>query len=145
MEDNKRNIAALLAEIESLKEELYESNSIVEAIKQGDVDALVVSSNGVPELYSLETADYTYRLLIEKFGQGALSISRNGLILYCNEYFSKLVGIPSEKVIGNYLGEYFANPEQFVPIIEALRYGITTHEIVFKSENEKRLFLPISL
>ncbi len=140
MEDNKRNIAALLAEIESLKEELYESNSIVEAIKQGDVDALVVSSNGVPELYSLETADYTYRLLIEKFGQGALSISRNGLILYCNEYFSKLVGIPSEKVIGNYLGEYFANPEQFVPIIEALRYGITTHEIVFKSENEKKTF-----
>lgn len=140
MEENKKNIAALLAEIESLKEELYESNSIVNAIKQGDVDALVVSSNGVPEIYSLETADYTYRLLIEKFGQGALSISRNGLILYCNEYFSKLVGIPSEKIIGNYLYEYFVNPAQFVSLIEALRYGITTHEILFKSEDEKHNF-----
>jgi len=140
LEDNKKNIAALLAEIESLKEELYESNSIVNAIKQGDVDALVVSSNGVPELYSLETADYTYRLLIEKFGQGALSISRKGLILYCNEYFSKLVGIPSEKIIGNYLSEYFVSPTQFVSIIEALRYGITTHEILLKSENEKKIF-----
>lgn len=140
MEENKKNIAALLAEIESLKEELYESNSIVNAIKQGDVDALVVSSNGVPEIYSLETADYTYRLLIEKFGQGALSISRNGLILYCNEYFSKLVGIPSEKIIGNYLHEYFVNPAQFVSLIEALRYGITTHEILFKSEDEKHTF-----
>ncbi|WP_433763524.1 sensor histidine kinase [Flavobacterium ginsenosidimutans] len=140
MKENKKNIAELLAEIESLKEELYESNSIVHAIKQGDVDALVVSSNGVPEIYSLETADYTYRLLIEKFGQGALSISRNGLILYCNEYFSKLVGIPSEKIIGNYLNQYFVNPEQFVSLIEALRYGITTHEILFKSENEKQTF-----
>lgn len=140
MKENKQDIAALLAEIESLKEELYESNSIVNAIKQGDVDALVVSSNGVPEIYSLETADYTYRLLIEKFGQGALSISRKGLILYCNEYFSKLVGIPSEKIIGNYLSEYFISSSQFVSIIEALRYGITTHEILFKSENEKKIF-----
>lgn len=137
MEENKKNIAALLAEIESLKEELYESNSIVNAIKQGDVDALVVNSNGVPELYSLETADYTYRLLIEKFGQGALSISRKGLILYCNEQFSKLVGLPSEKIIGNYLDEYFDRPEQFASLIEALRYGITKHEILLKSGNEK--------
>ncbi|MCM0666916.1 sensor histidine kinase [Flavobacterium tyrosinilyticum] len=137
MKENKKNIAALLAEIESLKEELYESNSIVNAIKQGDVDALVVTSNGVPELYSLETADYTYRLLIEKFGQGALSISRNGLILYCNEQFSKLVGLSSEKITGTYIYEYFTNQTQFVSIIEALRYGITKHEILLKSENEK--------
>ncbi|WP_281632350.1 sensor histidine kinase [Flavobacterium luteolum] len=137
MKEDKKNIAALLAEIESLKEELYESNSIVNAIKQGDVDALVVTSNGVPELYSLETADYTYRLLIEKFGQGALSISRNGLILYCNEQFSKLVGLPSEKITGTYIYEYFTNQTQFVSLIEALRYGITKHEILLKSENEK--------
>lgn len=137
MKEDKKNIADLLAEIESLKEELYESNSIVNAIKQGDVDALVVSSNGVPELYSLETADYTYRLLIEKFGQGALSISRNGLILYCNEQFSKLVGLPSEKITGTYIYEYFTNQTQFVSLIEALRYGITKHEILLKSDNEK--------
>ena len=140
MEDNKKNINALLAEIESLKEELYESTSIINAIKQGDVDALVVSSNGVPELYSLETADYTYRLLIEKFGQGALSISRNGLILYCNEYFSKLVGMPSESIIGNYLSEYFDNSAQFSQLIEALRYGITTHEILLKSDSTDKTF-----
>jgi len=137
LKEDKKNIADLLAEIESLKEELYESNSIINAIKQGDVDALVVSSNGVPELYSLETADYTYRLLIEKFGQGALSISRNGLILYCNEQFSKLVGLPSEKITGTYIYEYFTNQTQFISLIEALRYGITKHEILLKSENEK--------
>lgn len=140
MEANKKNIAALQAEIESLREELFESNSIVQAIKQGDVDALVVTSNGVPEVYSLETADYTYRLLIEKFGQGALSISKKGLILYCNDCFSKLIGIPSEKIIGNYLQDYFDIPAQFSQIIEALRYGITTHEILFKSYNDKKTF-----
>ncbi len=102
MKDNNTNIESLQAEIAALKEQLYESNSIVDAIKEGDVDALVVNTNGTPQLYSLETADYTFRLLIEKFGQGALSISRNGLILYCNDYFSKLIGLPAEKLIGNY-------------------------------------------
>ncbi|MFG4004052.1 ATP-binding protein [Flavobacterium aquidurense] len=140
MKENNTNIESLLAEIASLKEQLYESNSIVDAIKDGDVDALVVNNNGVPQLYSLETADYTFRLLIEKFRQGALSISRNGLILYCNDYFSKLIGIPSEKIIGNYLHEYFNNAEHFVPVIEALKYGVTTHEILFKTQDEKKVF-----
>lgn len=140
LQDNNTNIESLLAEIALLKEQLFESNSIVDAIKQGDVDALVVNTNGTPQLYSLETADYTFRLLIEKFGQGALSISRNGLILYCNDYFSKLIGIPSEKIIGSYLYEYFNSEDNFVPIIEALKYGITTHEIVFKTETYKKTF-----
>lgn len=131
---NDKNTDSLLAEIESLKEKLFESNSIIDAIKNGDVDALVVNNNGVPQLYSLETADYTYRLLIEKFRQGALSIAKNGLILYCNDYFAKLVNTPSEKIIGNYIQEYFDNASQFVTLIEALKYGLSTHEILFKSD-----------
>lgn len=145
MEVNGKNIKLLLAEIESLKEELYESNSIVSALRQGDVDALVVNTNGVPQLYSLETADYTYRLLIEKFGQGALSISRNGLILYCNEHFSKLVGMPAEKIIGNYLNDYFDDPSLFDHLIDELKNNIITHEIIFKSDNEKTFPANIAL
>jgi PAS domain S-box-containing protein len=140
LEDKNLNIESLLAEIASLKDQLYESNSIVDAIKDGDVDALVLNNNGVPQLYSLETADYTFRLLIEKFGQGAVSISRDGLILYCNDYFAELVGLPSEKIIGNYLYEYFNNEKNFVSLIEALKYGLTTHEIVFNTTHEKKTF-----
>ncbi|KQX15355.1 ATP-binding protein [Flavobacterium sp. Root420] len=131
---NDKNIVSLLAKIESLKEKLDESNSIIDAIKNGDVDALVVNNNGKPQLYSLETADYTYRLLIEKFRQGALSIAKNGLILYCNDYFAKLVNTPTEKIIGNYIQEYFDNASQFVTLIEALKFGLSTHEILFKSD-----------
>lgn len=140
MKDNNTNIESLQAEIDLLKEQLYESNSIVDAIKQGDVDALVVTTKGTPQLYSLETADYTFRLLIEKFGQGALSISRNGLVLYCNEYFSKLVGIASEKIIGTYINQYFHNPENFVSLIEALKFGITAHEIQFETNRLIKTF-----
>ncbi|QOG01341.1 ATP-binding protein [Flavobacterium sp. MDT1-60] len=137
---NDKNIDSLLAEIESLKERLDESNNIIDAIKEGDVDALVVNTNGTPQLYSLETADYTYRLLIEKFRQGALSITKNGLILYCNDFFAKLVNIPSEKIIGNYIQEYFDNASQFVTLIETLKYGLSTHEIFFRTNGTENTF-----
>ncbi|GGF06019.1 PAS domain-containing sensor histidine kinase [Flavobacterium limi] len=137
---NEKNIDSLLAEIESLKNKLDESNSIIEAIREGGVDALVVNNNGVPQLYSLETADYTYRLLVEKFRQGALSITKNGLILYCNDYFAQLVNTPSEQIIGNYIQEYFDNTSQFSTLIEALKYGIGTHEILFKTNSSPTTF-----
>lgn len=139
---NNKNIDSLLAEIESLRERLDESNSIIDAIKEGDVDALVVNNNGTPQLYSLETADYTYRLLIEKFRQGALSIAKNGLILYCNDFFAKLVNTPSEKIIGNYIQEYFDNASQFVTLIEGLKFGLSTHEILFKSNGGSPTIFP---
>jgi PAS domain S-box-containing protein len=139
---NDKNIDSLLAEIESLKQQLYESNSIIDAIKEGDVDALVVNTNGTPQLYSLETADYTYRLLIEKFRQGALSIAKNGLILYCNDYFAKLVNTPSEKIIGNYIQEFFDNPSHFATLIEGLKLGLGTHEILFKSDGGSPTIFP---
>lgn len=145
MKHSDKHIDELRAEIAALKEELLESTSIVNAIKQGDVDALVVQNNGIPQLYSLETADYTYRLLIEKFKQGALSISRNGLILYCNDYFSRLAGYPSQVIIGTYINEYFDNPTQFVQLVEALKYGITTHEILIKSDSTRTFPANIAL
>jgi PAS domain S-box-containing protein len=140
LEQDNKYIESLLKEITSLKDQLDDSNSIIDAIKQGEIDALVLHTDGVPQLYSLETADYTFRLLIEKFGQGALSISRNGLIIYCNDYFAKLVNIPSEKIIGNYIYEYFDKPENFTALIESLKYGITTHEILFKIQDHNTTF-----
>lgn len=145
LQDDSLNIKALLQEIESLKEQLFESNSIVDAIKQGDVDALVVHHEGVPQLYSLETADYTFRLLIEKSNQGALSISRNGLILYCNDHFAKLTGIPTEKIIGTYLSEYFETPNHFIALIEAIKYGINSHEIIFKTNADTITSFPANV
>lgn len=140
MEQHTKNIESLLAEIALLKEQLQESNSIIDAIREGAVDALVVNTDGAPQIYSLETADYTYRLLIEKFMQGALSISRNGLVLYCNNHFSKLVGLPANKIIGNYFYDYFDNPEEFTQLIEALGNGATDREIILKGNGSNRTF-----
>jgi len=134
----ERSKEELFLEIESLKEQLCDANSVIEAIKDGSVDALVVHNGGEPQIYSIESADYTYRILIEKLGEGALSMTNEGLILYCNEYFSKLIDLPAEKIIGTYLYSYFKNTEECSGLIEvSISTGASKGEIELKSNNSK--------
>ena len=130
MEAKDQNTNSLIAEIEALKASLLEANSIIDAIREGDVDALVVNKEGKPHVYSLESADYTYRILIEKFGEGALSISDNGLVLYCNETFSKLIGLPANEITGTYFSTYVENPAEFEILVERLKNGPSKGELV---------------
>ncbi len=133
MEDHLSHIARLEAENELLKRELQDANHIIEAIREGAVDALVVNDeSGTPQIFALETADYTYRILIEKFSEGALSVSDNGLILYCNDYFANLAGLSSSEVIGTQLTDYLQEPEDFQRLKSAMHDGQAKGEITLE-------------
>ena len=132
MEDKDLQIARLNQELETLRSQLYDANNIIEAIRDGSVDALVVQKEGKAEIYSIESADYTYRILIEKFGEGALSISESGLILYCNEYFSKLIGIPANKITGSYFTEYVVSKREYIALKNSLNDGPVKGEVLLK-------------
>lgn len=135
----------LLKVIAELKAQLYEANNIIDAIKEGAVDALIVNKDGVPNVYSLETADYTYRLLIEKMGEGALSVSEEGLILYCNDYFSKLLKIPAMELVGSFFSAHVQAPGDFEELKHnLLRNGISKGELLLKT-GESTLPVYISL
>jgi PAS domain S-box-containing protein len=94
-------IKQLQSEIEELKERLAESEQLIDAIKAGEVDAFAIQT----DVYTLQSGDYAYRILIEEFGEGALNVTEEGLIVYTNAYFCQLIGLPYEKVIGSQLQE----------------------------------------
>ena len=51
----------------------------------GDFDAVVVQApDGGRQVYTLENADRPYRVLIEEIQEGALTLSVDGVVLYCN-------------------------------------------------------------
>lgn len=131
-------------EIDELKAQLFEANSIIDAIRDGSVDALVLNRDGKPNIYSLESADYTYRILIENLGEGALSISEDGLVLYCNDYFSKLIGIPAQKIIGSYFNAYVESVGDFQKLLSGIKHGPSKGEIVLNN-NGKKLHVYMSL
>src|SRR5258708_2269613 len=93
----------LLSKIEDLKTHLSEAQEAIDAIKSGSVDAFAIKKDGKSEVFTLQSLDYAYRVLIEKFSEGALNLTPKGLIVYSNSYFSQLVNTPNEKVIGSYI------------------------------------------
>jgi PAS domain S-box-containing protein len=103
------NVQQLRLENNALREKLREAEETLGAIRNGDVDAVVVSgADNVPRVYTLETADQTYRLLVEEMQEGALTLTRGGDILYCNRRLAELVETQPERVIGGSLARFIA-------------------------------------
>jgi PAS domain S-box-containing protein len=90
----------LLKELESLRIQLNEANETIEAIRTGQIDALVVQGKDGHQLYTLKSADHTYRIFIEKMTEGAVTLNPAGLILYCNSQFASMVHHSLSEIIG---------------------------------------------
>lgn len=90
----------LLKELEDLKAQLHEANETLHAIRTGQVDALIVQGENGSQLYTLKSADHTYRVFIEKMKEGAVTLNKEGMILYSNSQFADMVNLPWEKVVG---------------------------------------------
>jgi two-component system phosphate regulon sensor histidine kinase PhoR len=104
--DREKTSEELQLELDELRFQLEEANDTIEAIRTGMVDAFVVQGENGHQLYTLKTADQTYRVLIEKMGEGAITLNTRGVILYSNSRFAEMVGLPLDKVIGKYFGQF---------------------------------------
>ena len=93
----------LLLKIEELQGQLEEAQQVINAIKEGEVDAFAINRGDASEIYTLQSGDYAYRMLIEKFGEGAVNLTEEGLIVYCNAYFAGLARRAYDKVVGSYI------------------------------------------
>jgi PAS domain S-box-containing protein len=102
----------LQSEIDELKAQLNEANEALEAIRCGQIDALVVNNQNGLSLFTLKSADRAYRLFIEQMSEGAVTLNNEGLVIYCNSQFSRLVQRPLSKVIGSFFSEYIYHEDQ---------------------------------
>ena len=84
----------------SLRQQLKAALETIDLIKSGNIDALVDRNKKELTLYTAKTADKTYRILIEKMHEGAVTLDQSGTILFCNSSFAKMVDLPLQKVIG---------------------------------------------
>ena len=118
MED-KRSHTELLAELERLRSELQvkeieleEATDIIDAIRNGEVDALVMKSDQGHQLFTLKSADQTYRIFIEQMTEGAVTLNPSGKILYANSQFGNLLNTPLEKITGNAFVNFIAEADR---------------------------------
>jgi len=131
----------LLAEMEELQIQLQEAQDAIEAIRTGQVDALVVRNGSSHQLYTLKSADQTYRVFIEKMKEGAVTLDKNGVILYSNTQFSSMIGLPLPAVIGMNFMDFI--PAEFADYFNQLSnkgwQSDSKGEIQLKRKNNERI------
>lgn len=88
------------SELAELQLRLEEAEETIRAIRSGSVDAFLVEVPTGAKVYTLDSADRPYRLLVEEMQQGAITLSSDGTIAYCNRRFADLVGKPLERLLG---------------------------------------------
>ena len=129
----------LISRIEDLQHRLAESEQLIQAIKAGEVDAFAMNKNNRPEVFTLYSGDYAYRVLVENFGEGAVNLSEEGLIVYSNTSFHKVLGLTYEQVIGHLIFN-FIHPDSKVIFNEIFRKGLAGQskgEIYLSAGNNK--------
>ncbi len=108
---NNKTYQQLLIENNDLQFQLDELHETLRAVRQGEVDALVISTETGNQVFTLQSADQAYRLFVEHMQQGAVTVSSMGIILYCNNYFSEILGYPADTVISHPISEYVVADE----------------------------------
>lgn len=90
-------------EFEQLQASLHEAQETLNAIRNGEVDAVVVTGSQGNKIYSLSGAEHPYRIYVEQMQEGAVTVTPEGLILYCNQRFAEMLGEPLDQVISSQL------------------------------------------
>ncbi len=99
----------LLRELDETRSRLAEAEETLYAIRNGEVDGLVIAGSEGTQIFTLQGAQEPYRLLIEHMSEGAMTLSLDGVILYANQSFAKMLQQPIGRIIGALLRD-FINP-----------------------------------
>ena len=148
MPDPADREAQLLQRIEELEGRLRDSEDTLGAIRRGEIDALVVRGRtDEQQVYTLESADRPYRVLIEQMQEGAVTLAEDGTVLYCNHRLADLLGMAHERVIGQSLLPH-ALPEEagsFERLLANARTDRSRSEVTFRTAGGTEVPVYVSL
>ena len=95
-------------ELQHLRQQLEEAEDMRRAITSGEVDAFVVGPDGNSRVLLLANAYQRYRQLVERMQQGAVTATPSGQILFANQRFADMLGVPLAQLYTAPLESYVA-------------------------------------
>ena len=121
--------------IEELRSRVQAAEDTLRAIRTGEVDALVVAHAGDDHVVTLQGADLPYRMLLDQMYAGAVTLTPDGVIVYCNQRFADIVRTPLARVIGSALHRFVppAGQSTLAALLEPASRGRTKDELVFRA------------
>jgi PAS domain S-box-containing protein len=133
--------------IADLRVRLAEATDVLRAIRIGDVDAVLVQGPQGDQLFTLKGADEPYRVLIEEMNQGAVTLSADGSILYCNRRFAGLLKTPLDGILGRPFDSFVMPSDNatFTSLLEAGRTSGSAGEITLRAADASAVPLQVAL
>jgi len=136
----------LQSEIGELRSKVAELQDTLRAISAGEIDAVLLSGEGDPEIFTRQGAEHAYRVMVEAMNEGAAILIAEEIV-YSNSHLATMLNTPLEKVIGQ-------SVLRFVPLdgqgsmSAILANGLkkpSRHEVVFCDADGTALPLQVSL
>jgi diguanylate cyclase (GGDEF)-like protein/PAS domain S-box-containing protein len=96
-------------DVPELQARLAEAEETLRAIRNGEVDALVVrGAFPTAQVFTLSSADRPYRMFVENMRDGAATASESGIILYANRRLAELLATPLQHIMGSPIASFIA-------------------------------------
>lgn len=121
-------------QIAQLQLRLREAEDTLQAIRNGEVDAVVVAGAGGDRVFTLDGAGLAYRVLIESINEGALTLTTDTVILYANQSFARMSGCPLEQVMGSSFRRFLSKED-----------GAAFHQALTQAARESGVKIPVTL
>jgi PAS domain S-box-containing protein len=122
-------------ELESLRQRLAEAEDTLRAIREGEVDAVIVSGSKGERIFSLSESESIYRLMVETMSEAGLAVTPDGTILFANNCFAKMVQSSLEQIPGRSLAQFVSRDSRrrLSSLLAKARRGPTEARIVLES------------
>ena len=123
-------------EIRVLRTKLRAAEDVIRAIGSGEVDALIAPRG--ERVITLAGADLAYDILFEQMNEGAVTLTRDGIVAYCNGRLAEIVRAPLSKVIGAPLKGFVARTdvERFEEMRDAGLTGNARGDLTFRAADK---------
>jgi PAS domain S-box-containing protein len=104
--------------MDELSARLAEAEETLLAIRQGEVDAVLVKGAAGAQVYTLLNADRPYRNIVERMQEGALTLALDGTVLYANQRLASFLGLTLPNIVGQNFAHFVAIDD--CPLFSAL-------------------------
>jgi len=133
----------LQRENDELRERLETAEETLQAIRSGEVDALMVGE----QVYTLQGAEHAYRILMETMNEGAATVAGDGTVLYGNRRLAALLKEELQKIIGASLLRFVspASLPVFTSLLDERQTENRRGEIAFQCADGSVVPVQISL
>lgn len=85
---------------DELEARLYEAEETLRAIREGEIDAVVIKGGATEQVFTLEGDGQSYRTFMEAMDIGAAAFDADGQLLYANQALCTLLDRPADGLSG---------------------------------------------